>query len=81
MTTAGDDPPWSKTLKVAEKEEEVRRVVATVVQMLLLMLLLLLLQTMKKVEQQKKAIGIAADDVREGAGGLTPWFKQHFGGW
>ncbi len=75
MTTAGDDPPWSKTFKVAEQEEEVRRVVATVVQMLML------LQTMKKVEQQKKAIGFAADDVREGTGGLTPWFKQNFGGW
>jgi hypothetical protein len=50
-----------------------------IIVILLLLLLLMLHQVFKKVEQQKKAIAIAAEDVRVGGGRMTPWFKQNFG--
>ena len=36
-------------------------------------------QVAGKIAQQKKAIAIAAADVKGGGGGMTPWFKEHFG--
>jgi hypothetical protein len=85
--------PWHERAKVAEKEEEVLAcacvlfdctcggAVEIIVILLLLLRLLTLHQVFKKVEQQKKAIAIAAEDMKGGGGRMTPWFKDNFGEW